>query len=135
MGATRHRRLGPRSGPELLLTFVAVQLWGYDTLGPAFVPVRVAAVEANVAAVRVCAHTQSGAAVARCRRAISTGWRLAPMAGALRRGDTARVTEFLISFQRPPGLLAVELRAWLGSHARRFDAISGSLSCRADATP
>jgi len=57
------------------------------------------------------------------------------MAGALRRGDTARVTEFLISFQRPPGLLAVELRAWLGSHARRFDAISGSLSCRADATP
>lgn len=56
------------------------------------------------------------------------------MASGLRRGDTLPVTEFLISFRRPPGLLAGELRAWLGSHAPRFDAISGSLSCRSDAT-
>jgi hypothetical protein len=56
------------------------------------------------------------------------------MAGALHRGDTLPVTEFLISLRRQPGLLAVELRAWLGSHGRRFDAISGNLSCRPDAT-
>ena len=67
-------------------------------------------------------------------RTPSHRWRLLPMASARHRADTLPVTEFLISFRRPPGLLAGELRAWLGSHARRLDAISGSVSCRPDAT-